>query len=901
MDGKKLLLVDGNSLANRAFYALPPLFTSKGVPTNGIFGFLTMLFRFIEERKPDFIVCAFDHPSPTFRHLEFREYKGTRKPAPEDFKKQIPLLKNVLDALNVAHVELAGFEADDIIATLCQEYGARGFSIIVLSGDRDCLQLVNEKVKAILPVRGITTVTEYDRDTVKKNLGIFPEQIPDFKGLAGDSSDNIPGVKGVGQKTAVSLLQKYGNLENIFAHLSEIRPQRVQDLLRNGKDSAFLSKKLATVKKDVPVSISVEDFCLRAPDLEKTRSLFSELEFHSLLRRLKNLKDNSILSQDTGSQEDIQAKANPKNEVRLIDTEEKLKVLRDRILRAGKVSIYANAEKITKDFLWPKSIGVSPGEGAYLICFPENFCAYQDLLWKYLGPVLTNKEIEKIGFYQKWLYTLCFKKGIPLLGFKFDILVATYLLDPTRTTYRLEDIIKKYAGIDIPPSLQSLPKGERQNPQAQKIHLEHLAQGALASFHAIRGLKRDLEENGLKKLAEEVEFPLIEVLASMEATGVGVDLEVGRSLRKSFAEQLMELETTIYRMAGEVFNLSSPKQLSHILFEKLKLPPIKKTKTGYSTDAEVLETLSLEHELPRKILEYRHYAKLKSTYLDVLEDVVNPATGRVHSTFHQTVTATGRLSSSEPNLQNIPVRGELGKLIRKVFVPSPGRLFLASDYSQIELRLMAHIAEDPSLIDAFRRGEDIHTSTVSEIFGVPIDEVTPELRSRAKAVNFGVIYGISDYGLARNTGVSRTEAKKFIEAYFDRYPKVKEYMDRIVEKARRDGYVETILGRRRLIPEINSRIRRKRGFAERTAINTPIQGSAADIIKLAMVRIYRRLCKEGLVSRMILQVHDELIFEVLAEEEEYMRNLVKEEMESVMDLKVPLEVQIDVGKSWYDV
>lgn len=898
MDRDRLLLIDANSLANRAYYALPPLSTGQGVPTGAVYGFLTMLFRFIDERKPGYIACAFDHPSPTFRHTEFGEYKATRKPAPEDFKTQIPLLKDVLKALNIKYIEVPGFEADDIIATLAERFKKQGFSVTILSGDRDCLQLVEDRVTAILPVRGITVVREYDRETVKKDLGIWPHQIPDFKGLAGDSSDNIPGVKGIGEKTAVSLLEQYGSLEAVYENLPGVTPTRVRELLSDAKDTALLSKKLATVTRQVPIEISAEDLFWTGPDVEKAREVLSALEFHSLVKRLKPAVTES---ESEPSVPEVGSASSAETGIVTVDSEEKLKDLCDKIAASGRVSIYASVTEITRDFLWPDLVGVSPGKGAYLISFPEGTLDRQELLWKYLGPILVDPKVEKLGFNQKWLYTLCFKRGLTLKGLSFDIMVAAYLLDPTRTTYRLEDIVKNYAGIDIflPPA--GHPRTLEEAVEYRRALGRHLAQGAWASFKVVEGIQRELEEKGLSRLACEVEFPLIEVLASMEAIGIGVDLETGRQLRASFSRELMDIEKSIFLMAGETFNLGSTKQLAHILFEKLKLPPVKKTKTGYSTDAEVLEILSEQHDLPRKILEYRTYAKLKSTYLDVLEEVVNPTTGRIHSTFHQTVTATGRLSSSEPNLQNIPVRGELGKSIRRVFVPAPGRLFLASDYSQIELRVMAHFSEDPSLIDAFRRGEDIHARTASEIFGVPLEQVTPDLRSRAKAVNFGVIYGISDYGLARNTGVSREEARKFIEAYFARYPGVKRYMDEQIERARKDGYVTTILGRRRPIPDIDSRIKKNRGFAERTAINTPIQGSAADIIKLAMVKIYRRIRDEGLISRMILQVHDELIFEIVPEEEEYMRKLVKEEMEGVMELRVPLEVEIGTGKSWYEV
>lgn len=905
MAGKRLLLVDGNSLANRAFYALPPLSTSDGVPTGAVYGFLTMLFRLIEEREPEYIICAFDHPSPTFRHREFEDYKATRKPSPDEFKVQMPMLKEALSALDMAFVELPGFEADDIIGTLACKYSEEGFSVSILSGDRDCLQLVGDRREVILFIRGITQTRQYDKEGVKQDMGIWPGQIPDFKGLAGDPSDNIPGVKGVGVKTAEKLLSQYRDIEQIYANIDQVSPKRTQRLLREQKELALLSKRLAVIACDVPCHVDVGEAKWDGPDVGKAMDYFKTMEFHSLIKRLRKYQTTPGAA---GSQPRLAIVRSGVDEYKIVDSEEKLKQLAAKITDSGKMSIYAGISdidtQVTKDFMWPGALGVSEGDIPYLIDFGQmslDFNVYQDIIWKHFGPVLQNPEVKKLGFDQKWLYTMCFHKDMPLPGFEFDAMVAAYLLDPTRTTYRLSDLVSSYLGEDMPHGIESLPKAQRNKQEAKKAHLAHLAQGSYFTFDLFDSMKSDLEKHGLWKLAKEVEFPMIEVLASMEAMGVRADLEKGKAIREEFAQRLEEIEQIAYEIAGEEFNLSSPKQLSRILFEKLGLTPVKKTKTGYSTDAGVLETLSSAHPLPEKILEYRHYSKLKSTYLDVLEDVINPVTGRIHTTFHQTVTATGRLSSAEPNLQNIPVRSDVGKAIRGIFVPEPGRLFLASDYSQIELRVMAHVSGDPSMIEAFRHNQDIHKRTAAEIFDVSLDEVTPELRDKAKAVNFGVIYGISEFGLARNTGVSRSEARKFIDTYFRRYPLVKDYMDNMVRQARRTGYVTTILGRRRPIPDIHSRVRARRGFAERSAINTPIQGSAADLIKLAMVRIYRRIIKEGLNSRMILQVHDELIFEIDPEEKVHMIKLVREEMEKAMELKVPLKVDIDVGASWSDV
>ncbi len=893
MEGKRLLLVDGNSLANRAFYALPPLSTNDGVQTGAVFGFLTMMFRFLSEKRPTHVVVAFDHPSPTFRHSEYASYKATRKPSPQEFKAQIPILKAALDALNLSHVELPGYEADDIIGTLARRWEERGLSVTILSGDKDCLQLVDERVEAILPIRGITQVKEYRPDGVRMDLGVTPDQVRDLKALAGDSSDNIPGVKGIGEKTAVTLLQKYRDIEDIYSNLDDVVPTKVHNLLACSREEAFLSKRLATINTDSPLPEDDTGYLWKGPDVEAARALFTKMQFHSLVPRVGSLAFSETVPVPTEpSASPLQAPAES-GEMRLIDTEAALAVFVQEVSRSREVSIYAGVQEITKDFLWPESIGVSAGSGARLLRLSGDRAANQEVLWTHLQPVLVDPEVRKVGFDLKWVFTLCHRRGVTPKGSFFDVLIAAYLLDPVRSSYRLDDLVRKYTGGEIPPSDGLFASGDAAG--------HHFAAGAEACFAVVDGCSKDLEASGLRRLADEVEFPLVDVLAGMEAAGIRVDLELGRSIRQGFSDALVTIETDIYNLAGEKFNLGSPKQLAHVLFERLGLKPTKKTKTGFSTDAEVLETLSVEHPLPAKILDYRHYSKLKSTYLDVLEDVISPTTGRIHSTFHQTVTATGRLSSSEPNLQNIPVRGELGRSLRRIFIPAEGRLFLASDYSQIELRIMAHMADDPGMIDAFVRGEDVHTRTASEIFGVSVDQVDSDLRGKAKAVNFGIIYGISDFGLARNTGVSRTEARTFIDMYFKRYPKVKEYMDAAIEAARRDGYVTTILGRRRDIPDIHARIFAKRSFAERTAINSPIQGSAADIIKLAMVRIHTRMRSEGLVSRLILQVHDELIFEIPPEEEDTMRALVRQEMEDAMELKVPLKVQIDVGKSWFDV
>lgn len=886
---RNLLLIDGNSILYRAYYALPPLSTASGVPTGAVYGFLTMLLRFIAEKEPSHVVVAFDHPAPTFRHSMYAGYKETRKPTPESLLVQMPVIKDVLEGLNIAQVECPGFEADDIIGTLAQHASREGFTVTILSGDKDCLQLLDENVELVVPVRGITQVKEYSPQVLQEEMGISPGLIVDLKALAGDTSDNIPGIKGIGEKTALSLLKQYGDLDSIYKNLDGVKPPRVKRLLESGQEAAFLCRELAAISREAPMSKGVDDYLWEKPSQEEAEGILSTLEFRSLLSRLEPLLSEGA-KEDGGS-------PHPKaGQVRIIGDEEKLSRFCEEVRSLGRLAIYAphpQVDKTTTD--WPLVLGVSCGGEPAVIRFEEQN-GYQDAMWDRFFPLLVDERVSKCGFDLKWLFRIPFNKGYSLKGEFFDVAVASYLLDPTRTSYNLADATGAYSGVEVPSLAKNKTKGpENQDPAP------HAAFGAAACLDAVLPMREKLQAEGLLDLASKVEFPLTGVLAAMEACGVAVDLGLAGSIQDEFGTLLMSLEKKIHSLAGEEFNISSPQQLSGILFDKLKMTPVKKTKTGYSTDARVLETLSEQHPLPALVLEYRHYAKLKSTYLDTLNDWVDASTGRVHTTFHQTVTATGRLSSSDPNLQNIPVRGHEGRSLRRIFVAPEGKLLLASDYSQVELRVMAHVSGDTSLIDAFCKNEDIHTRTAAEIFDVPMEEVTPDLRSKAKAVNFGIIYGISDFGLARNTGVTREEARKFIDAYFSRYPKVKEYMDRTVVQARRDKYVTTILGRRRPIPDIDSRNRQRRSFAERAAINTPIQGSAADIIKVAMIRIFNKLREEDLKSRLILQIHDELIFELPADEVPALHALVKREMEGAAQLNVPLKVDIDVGGSWYDV
>lgn len=865
-DKPKIMLIDGNSLAYRAFYALPPLATTDGTPTNAVYGFITMLLKLLEEEKPTHVAVAFDKGRATFRTTRYSEYKANRLTAPDAFRQQLPILRESLRAFDIPTFELEGYEADDIIGTLSRQAHDLGLPVVIVSGDKDVLQLVSEHVEAIVTRKGITETERFDLEKVQSTYGLEPRSLADLKGLMGDASDNIPGVPGIGEKTALSLLSEYGSLEHLIEHIDEISRTKIAENIKRHANQALLSKWLATIDTSAPIELDLDRCIRREPDRKRVIQIFDRLEFHSLIRR--------ISKGDTGE---------PKRTTRMISQQipEERPVLSEREIReflekarpAGTCCIWYELRDIPRreSSLSALYLQLPSGENIALT-------SPSGLQLELLAEFFKDSTVEKVGFDLKPLIGNLLHSGTSVRGPILDLMIAAYLLDPARTTYRLEDLIRVYLSETNEP-LQPLQAIARlREPLCQELR------------------KADMVE-----LYRNVESPLIEVLAEMELVGVAVNAQILREMSRELTQRIDELASEIYGLAGTEFNINSPRQLGEILFDRLGLPRTKKTKTGYSTDAEVLESLADQHDIVAKLLEYRQLVKLRSTYVDGLKSQIDPATGRIHSTFHQTVTATGRISSSEPNLQNIPIRVEIGRRIRKVFVSRPGWRLLAADYSQIELRVLAHISQDPNLIEAFRNDEDIHTHTASEVFGVPDELVTPEMRTRAKAVNFGIVYGISDYGLARDLGIDRKKAAEYIQSYFLRYPKVKEYVDTIVERARECGYVTTILNRRRFLPDINSRNRSRRQFAERTAMNTPIQGSAADIIKLAMVKCYGRMKQRGLQSKMILQVHDELIFEVPLHEIDEMKRIVKEEMENAITLSVPLKVELKTGDNWYDM
>lgn len=915
MSSDILIVIDGNSLVHRAFHAIPPLSTSQGLVTNAVYGFTNMLMKIIAEESPSRIAVAFDKGRATFRHDDYEYYKANRSATPEDLRPQFPVLKDVLKAMRIKIFEIEGFEADDIIGTITAKAEREGLKSIVVTGDRDALQLVSPLTRVRLTKKGISELDEYDEGKVWDRYGITPLQYTDFKGLTGDSSDNIPGIPGIGEKTASRLLKEYGTLEEVLAHAGELSG-RTADLIISSKQQAELSKKLVTINREVPLEIDLEQCRWQGPDFKDLLEVFKKLEFKTLIKSIyrdagEGTGEKNQKGKRHGQKRGKQALPEPDLETypvtyQRLDTTNRLTSFVKAARKSGQLSLSLSCDAgevlteagfvLNENKVYYLSLRTSDAgsqkddlnDGGNLFENLETGFGvaryFREKALEALKTLCEDPNIKKYCHDGKKLIWLLHKSGIKLNNLAFDTMIASYLLNPASPNRELEDVSLEHLNA-------VLPKGE-----------EELPARALCILQLVRLLDEKLSLLEQDRLFYDVELPLVEVLAAMEIQGVAVDEKQLETMSKQLGLLIKELEGDIYRLAGQVFNINSTKQLGKILFEELKLPVVKKTKTGFSTDAEVLDELAMSHEIVAKVLEYRQLMKLKSTYTDGLAALINPETKRLHTTFHQTVTATGRLSSSEPNLQNIPIRLEAGRLIRKVFIPSrEENLLLAADYSQIELRILAHISGDPVLIDSFKKGEDIHIRTAAEVFGVSPEEVTREMRSRAKAVNFGIIYGLSDFGLDRSIKVGRQEARRYIENYFKRYAGVKNYIDRVVREAREKGYVTTLLNRRRYLPDLFSPNRTLRNFGERTAMNTPIQGSAADIIKLAMVNIQRELAEHGHKAKMILQVHDELIFDSPANELDRLKELVKRCMENALVLDVPLVVDIKIGPNWYDV
>lgn len=867
---ERLLILDSNSLLNRAFYAIPPLTNSEGIHTNAVYGFTNMLFKMKEEIKPDYIVAAFDRKAPTFRHKEYEDYKAGRKKMPPELGEQFPLVKEVLNLLAVNIYEIDGFEADDIIGTLAQFAEKNGIEVFIVTGDRDALQLASDNIKVVITKKGVTETAVYNKEAFIEEFGVTPTQYIDVKGLMGDKSDNIPGVPGVGEKTAFKLISTYGSMEGVLSHIDEISGKKLKENLETYSEQAIFSKKLATIMTEVPIEFDLEDIKSQENyNKEELKKLFFKLGMKSLLAKLPG--------DDLEGEEEV-AKIEI-NEVTTIEGFKEVLSVKEGIAFISYSTCNANLySKIELDKLY-----INYGDKVSLIDFKLINMENSNEAINLLKAFMEDEKIEKVIQDGKNLVTILTKHNIEVKKFIFDTVVAAYLIDSAKSNYPLEVLINEYLMKEV--------KGEG----------DELICNAMASMKELyEYLKDRIDKEGMDELYYEVEHPLISILSSMEAIGFNVNREKLDELAVKFKEEISRTEKEIYELCEEEFNISSPKQLGKILFEKLDLPVIKKTKTVYSTNAEVLEKLMDKHPVVEKIIYYRQITKLNSTYVEGLKNVIDED-GAIHSSFNQTVTTTGRLSSTEPNLQNIPVKYEMGREIRKVFIPQESTdVLLSCDYSQIELRVLAHMSDDKNMIDAFNHHSDIHTKTASEVFKVPVEEVTPLMRSRAKAVNFGIVYGISDFSLSQDLKITRKEAAEYMEIYFDRYPKIKGYLESVKEEAKEKGYVLTVLNRRRFIPEIKSSNKIVKALGERLAMNAPIQGSAADIIKLAMVKVYNRIKKENLESQMILQVHDELILNVKENELEIVKALVKEEMENVLKMSVTLEVDTNIGNTWYD-
>ena len=874
----KLVLIDGHSILNRAFYGVPDLTNSAGLHTNAVYGFLNILFKILEEETPDYLTVAFDVHAPTFRHEIYKEYKGTRKPMPEELREQVPVLKDILQAMNLCIFSREGIEADDILGTMAKKGEKDGYTVTVVSGDRDLLQLASDTVMVRIPKTrgGRTEVEDYHTAQVIEKYHVTPSQIIDLKGLMGDTSDNIPGAPGIGEKTAASIITKYHSIENAFLHVEEITPNKAKNSLKENKELVELSKVLATINVDVPVAYDFGGAGIEDMFNERSYELFKKYEFKSLLRKFENTDKTSV--------DEILKK---------ITVLEDLNEVLDFFEAAGKNH---REDVVSFDFVQTKDGCTS------LVVMTEQEKITQIPAENFVTKEMLSERIKELASKRKTAAVMDLKKNLEVLqkicvSDYFDMNVAAYLMNPLKDTYNYDDIARDYLNLSI-PSQKEFTK-ETEDGLSQEIRTA--AFNVYVSYAGYEKLAGSLKREGMLKLYQDIELPLIAVLFDMERYGMKVDKKNLAEYGNRLGVRILELEKSICEMAGCEFNINSPKQLGEVLFEKMGMKGGKKTKTGYSTSAEVLEKLKDDNPIVKDILEYRQLTKLKSTYADGLAACIG-SDNRIHSRFNQTITATGRISSTDPNLQNIPIRHEYGKLIRKAFVPTdPDGYIFSCDYSQVELRVLAHVSGDENMQEAFKTGYDIHSHTAMKIFHLDSpDQVTPLMRRHAKAVNFGIVYGISDYGLAKNLGISRKQAKEFIDNYFEQYPKIKEYMDKAVKFAREHGYAETIMHRRRYLPDIHAKNFNVRSFAERTAINSPIQGSAADIIKIAMINMQKKLEELHLKTKMVLQIHDELVFDVPKEELETVKKIVPEVMQSAVKLDVPLVADSGYGHNWYD-
>ena len=925
---KKLVLIDGNSIMNRAFYGImgsKALTTKDGKYTNAIYGFLAILFKLLEEEKPDYIGVTFDLKAPTARHKMYEGYKANRKGMPTELAEQMPIIKDVLRAMNIDIIEKEGYEGDDVIGTLSRYGEQKGLEVVILSGDRDTFQLATDNVRINIPrTKGGKTETEiFNREKVKEVYGIEPKQLIEVKGLQGDASDNIPGVPGIGEKTALSLVQKYETIDNLYKKLesgeADVKGKQKEKLEQN-KDLAYLSRTLGEINTKVPIEDTLEELKLEEWDKPKVLELFKELNF-------KRYIDRFNLQNEAGKGDNFSEENNIENQYKVI--EKSIEEIKTIIEKQGKMIFYIETEKVNDEdkIIKEKITGIS------IFNSSENEAYYIDIKndekIQELKEIFENDKILKIGIDLGRVYILLRQEGIDFKEINYDASIAAYILNPTNNKLKLIDLAEQYLEIDVNEIL-----GDSKSSNVEQINLFDAMQGTgLSGSNEEKSeeekIKEEqektqkaeekkctlyayiiykLQEITMKKLEEinavdlfnNIDMPTVIVLANMQWNGMYADLEELNKFGKQLKEQLEIKTKMIYEMAGEEFNINSTKQLGEILFEKMKLPVVKKTKSGYSTDVDVLEKLKSEDPIISEILDYRQLMKLNSTYVEGLKPYINPKTKRIHSFFHQTITATGRISSTEPNLQNIPTRFELGKQVRKIFKPEPGKVYIDADYSQIELRVLAHMSEDTHMVQAFKDGEDIHRQAASKVFKTPMEEVTKEQRSNAKAVNFGIVYGISDFGLGEQLGISRKIAKQYIEEYLQEYAGIKNFMDDMKEKAKETGYVETLFNRRRYIPELKSNNYMVRQFGERAAMNTPIQGTAADIMKIAMINVYKKLIEENLEAKIVLQVHDEMMIEAPLAEAEKVKEIVKTEMEGAIKLNVPLIAEVSEAENWYE-
>ena len=925
---KKLVLIDGNSIMNRAFYGImgsKALTTKDGKYTNAIYGFLAILFKLLEEEKPDYIGVTFDLKAPTARHKMYEGYKANRKGMPTELAEQMPIIKDVLRAMNIDIIEKEGYEGDDVIGTLSRYGEQKGLEVVILSGDRDTFQLATDNVRINIPrTKGGKTETEiFNREKVKEVYGIEPKQLIEVKGLQGDASDNIPGVPGIGEKTALSLVQKYETIDNLYKKLesgeADVKGKQKEKLEQN-KDLAYLSRTLGEINTKVPIEDTLEELKLEEWDKPKVLELFKELNF-------KRYIDRFNLQNEAGKGDNFSEENNIESQYKVV--EKSIEEIKTIIEKQGKMIFYIETEKVNDEdkIIKEKITGIS------IFNSSENEAYYIDIKnvgkIQVLKEIFENDKILKIGIDLGRVYILLRQEGIDFKGINYDASIAAYILNPTNNKLKLTDLAEQYLEIDVNEILgdskslkveqinlfdamqgTGLSRSNEEKSEEEKIKEEQektqKAEEKKCTLYAYIIYK--LQEITMKKLEginavdlfNNIDMPTVTVLANMQWNGMYADLEELNKFGKQLKEQLEIKTKMIYEMAGEEFNINSTKQLGEILFEKMKLPVVKKTKSGYSTDVDVLEKLKSEDPIISEILDYRQLMKLNSTYVEGLKPYINPKTKRIHSFFHQTITATGRISSTEPNLQNIPTRFELGKQVRKIFKPEPGKVYIDADYSQIELRVLAHMSEDTHMVQAFKDGEDIHRQAASKVFKTPMEEVTKEQRSNAKAVNFGIVYGISDFGLGEQLGISRKIAKQYIEEYLQEYAGIKNFMDDMKEKAKETGYVETLFNRRRYIPELKSNNYMVRQFGERAAMNTPIQGTAADIMKIAMINVYKKLIEENLEAKIVLQVHDEMMIEAPLAEAEKVKEIVKTEMESAIKLNVPLIAEVSEAENWYE-